>query len=105
MKNCMECRYCGKDCYEDSIYSCELFGEETPEWASNYNDGCLLKIQEVKKLLKISSGFRQLGSGKLDKYGFPKWTKEDTKHNQKVTKEYNEYLEILKKRCKERREE
>lgn len=103
MKDCMRCRYCGRDCYEDSIYSCELFGEDTPEWASNYNDGCLLKSQEVKKALKILRGFREVGTGKLDKFGYPSFTKEDNENNARVFKEYKTYIEELKKRCEIRR--
>lgn len=103
MKECMKCFYCGRDCYEDSIYSCELFGEDTPEWASNYNDGCLLKSQEVKKALKILSSFRQVGTGKLNEYGYPSFTKEDKENNAKVDKEYKTYIETLKKRCATRK--
>lgn len=103
MKDCMKCRYCGRDCYEYSSYSCELFGEDIPEWASNYNDGCLLKSQEVKKVLKITSGFRFVGTGELDKYGFPSFTKEDEEINAKVDNEYKTYIETLKKRCATRR--
>ena len=102
MKNCEECRFLNTGYYGEGI--CNLFGDDTPEWASNCNDGCLLKIQEVKKVLKISNGFRQVGTSKeRDEFGCPKWTKEDTKHNEKVMKEYNEYLNVLKKRCKERK--
>ena len=103
MKDCMRCRYCGRDCYEDSIYSCELFGEDTPEWASNYNDGCLLKPQEVKKVLKILSGFLEVGTGELDENGFPSFTKEDKENNARVGKEYKAYIEKLKKRCEIRK--
>lgn len=103
MKDCMKCRYCGRDCYEYSSYSCELFGEDIPEWANNHNDGCLLKTQEVKKVLKISSSFRFIGTGKRNEYGYPDFTKEDEEHNNKVDKEYKAYIEELKKRCATRK--
>ena len=102
MKDCMKCRHCFKDCYEYSSYFCELFGEDIPEWASD-NDGCLLKPQEVKKVLEITSSFRMIGTGELNELGFPSFTKEDKEHNDKVDKELKAYIETLKKRCAERR--
>lgn len=101
-KTCEQCRFLNTGYYGEGI--CDFFGEDIPDWANNGNEGCLLKCQEIKKAISISDKFLHCGTSKeLDEYGFPKWTKEDTKHNQKVTKEYNEYLEVLKMRCKERR--
>lgn len=103
MKSCEKCRFMYRTSYEYGGGSCELFGEDTPEWAQNQNDGCLLKTQEVKKACDISSQIRQVGTGKIkDKWGFPEFTEEDKKHNEKIMKKYNEYMKQLKERCERR---
>ncbi len=103
MKNCENCRFIYNAGYEYADWCCELFGEDIPEWASNRNDGCLLKAQEVKKAVDISNQTRQVGTGKKkDKWGIPEFTEEDEKHNEKVIKQYKEYMDQLKERCKKR---
>lgn len=104
MKECSKCRYLCREGYEDYYYICELFGEDIPDWAQHHNgDCCLLKYQEVNKLIKLAHDFLFIGSSKeLDEYGYPKWTKEDEEHNVKAKKNYDAYIEELKDRCAKR---
>ena len=83
MKDCVNCKYLCRESYEGNCYVCELFGEDVPDWANHPNDECcLLKSQEVEKMIKLAGNFLMVGTGKkLDEYGFPEWTKEDEEHN------------------------
>lgn len=105
MKDCSNCKYLCREGYEDYYYVCELFGEDIPDWANHPNDECcLLKSQEINKLIKLKNDFLFVGTGKSDPITFyPEFTEEDKKHNEIAKKNYDEYIEILKKRCEERK--
>lgn len=105
MKDCSSCKYLCREGYDDYYYVCELFGEDIPDWANHPNDECcLLKSQEVDKMIKLKNDFLIVGTGKFNQEeGYPEWTKENTKHNEIAQKNYDEYIEILKKRCEDRK--
>ena len=104
-KDCSNCEHLCREGYEDYYYICEVFGDDVPKWAINpINDSCLLKEQEIKKMIRLANEFLVVGtSNECDEFGCPKRTKEDVEHNQKVMKEYNAYIELLKKRCENRK--
>lgn len=105
MKDCSNCKYLCREGYEDYYYVCELFGEDIPDWANHPNDECcLLKSQEINKLIKLKNTFLIVGTGKVNPITFyPEFTEEDRKYNKKVEENYNTYIEILKKRCEDRK--
>jgi hypothetical protein len=105
MKDCLNCKYLCREGYEDYYYVCELFGEDVPDWANHPNDECcLLKSQEINKFIKLKNDFLFVGTGKFNPITFyPEFTKEDEEHNKKATKNYNAYIEVLKKRCEDRK--
>lgn len=103
-KECSECRFLCREGYEDYYYVCALFGEDIPDWATLNGDCCLLKCQEIKKLIRLQNDFLIVGTGECDPETFyPKWTEEDEKHNEIAKKNYDDYIEILKERCEERK--
>ena len=104
-KECSECKFLCREGYEDNYYVCEIFGENIPNWAEHPKiECCLLKSQELKKIIRLHDDFLIVGTGKVNPETFyPEWTKEDEEHNKKAKKNYDDYVDILKKRCEERK--
>ena len=89
MKDCTKCKHLYREGYEDYYYACDFFGDDIPNWASNYQGGCLLREQEIKKALKLNDNCRC----------------SNEEQNARANREYNGYIEILMDRCEDRRNE
>lgn len=93
MKNCDKCRHMYDAGGEYAVYVCDLFGEDVPsEFATE--DGCCLHQNEVKKAIRLRD--RALS------WTFIGYSHEPTENEkrllQKTAKEYNDYLEHLRKK-------
>lgn len=67
---CRKCRYCYKDCYEDSQWECNFFGNKIPEEFDNGNDGCCLHYKEKQKLADLdNSEYHKYLNNLREKYG------------------------------------
>ena len=100
MKHCEGCRFLDSGYYGEGI--CQFFGDDCPDWAENRTDGCLLKYQEVKKLVHLKEEIMDLN------YAYPRnidVVREEREIQEKMdnlSNEYDNYINVVKKRCKER---
>lgn len=98
-KTCEHCKYLYSGFHGEGI--CQLFGDDLPDWADNGNDGCLLKGQEIDKLIKLSEECQ------YSCYNYPRdingnHSEEDKLKIEKIHKDYDNYLKEIILRCKKR---
>lgn len=99
-KNCERCKYLSTDLYGAGV--CQFFGDDLPSWADNENDGCLLRSQEVEKLIYLRDDVMYAP------YNFPrdingKRTDEEKKEVEKIYQDYDNYLKVVMDRCEKRK--
>lgn len=100
MKNCNNCRHIYNAGGEYSCYACELFGEDVPnEFAKG--DGCCLHINELKKAIRLQErvlSWQYVGYRR-------ELTPLEERMIKKTSQEYNKYMEHLKKKYAEEKDD
>lgn len=99
MKKCENCRFLNTGFHGEGI--CDFFGDDCPNWADNYHDGCLLKCQEVKKLINLRDDVY------YSQFDYPRdingeRDEEDNQKIEKIHKDYDIYLKKVMERCLKR---